>query len=80
MRSSFTSDLDLVVVYQRIDAAFRESFVYAGWPVETFVHDPETLRYFFMHVDRPSGVPSLAHMISTGMPLPDTTDSAGLRQ
>lgn len=35
MRSSFTSDLDLVVVYQRIDAAFRESFVYAGWPVET---------------------------------------------
>lgn len=26
-----TSDLDLVVVYERIDAAFRVSFIYAGW-------------------------------------------------
>src|SRR3954468_19644562 len=34
-----TSDLDLVVVYERIDAAFRDSFIYAGWPVEAFVHD-----------------------------------------
>ncbi len=68
------SDLDLVVVYERIDAAFRESFSHAGWPVEAFVHDPETLRYFFLQVDRPSGVPSLPHMVSTGTPLPRATD------
>jgi hypothetical protein len=65
-----TSDLDLVVVYERIDAAFRESYTHAGWPVEAFVHDPETLRYFFLRTDYPSGVPSLAHMVSTGRPLP----------
>jgi hypothetical protein len=69
-----TSDLDLVVVYERIDAAFRDSFIYAGWPVEAFVHDPETLRYFFLQVDRPGGVPSLPHMVSTGTPLPCATD------
>jgi len=69
-----TSDLDLVVVYERIDAAFRESFTSAGWPVEAFVHDPETLRYFFLQVDRPGGVPSLPHMVSTGTPLPHATD------
>jgi len=54
-----TSDLDLVVVNERIDAAFRESFRYAGWPVEAFVHDPEALRFFFLHVDRPAGCPHL---------------------
>ncbi len=69
-----TSDLDLVVVYERIDAAFRDSFLHAGWPVEAFVHDPETLRYFFLQVDRPRGVPSLPHMVSTGTPLPCATD------
>jgi len=69
-----TSDLDLVVVYERIDAAFRDSFIYEGWPVEAFVHDPETLRYFFLKVDRPGGVPSLPHMVSTGTPLPCATN------
>jgi hypothetical protein len=69
-----TSDLDLVVVYERIDAAFRETFMHAGWPVEAFVHDPETLRYFYLRTDYPSGVPSLAHMVSTGMPLPEATE------
>jgi hypothetical protein len=75
-----TSDLDLVVVYERIDAAFRESFTHAGWPVEAFVHDPETLRYFFLRTDRRSGVPSLAHMVSTGMPLPRATDFSRAQQ
>lgn len=69
-----TSDLDLVVVYERLDAAFRESFRYKDWPVEAFVHDPETLRYFFLQVDRPSGVPSLPHMVATGTPLPYATN------
>lgn len=69
-----TSDLDLVVVYERLDAAYRESFSYADWPVEAFVHDPETLRYFFLQVDRPSGVPSLPHMVASGTPLPHATN------
>jgi predicted nucleotidyltransferase len=48
------SDLDLVVVYPKIEAAFRESFVFDGLPVDTLVHDPETLHYFFVDVE-PSG-------------------------
>jgi Nucleotidyltransferase domain len=65
-----TSDLDLVVVYERLEAAYRESFVHAGWPVEAFVHDTETLRYFFLKEDRDAGVPSLADMVASGVPLP----------
>ena len=41
-----TSDLDLVVVFERLPSAYRESFQFRQWPVEAFVHDPETLRYF----------------------------------
>jgi hypothetical protein len=63
------SDLDLVIVYERLPHAYRESFVDAGWPVETFVHDPETLDYFFMQVDGPAGVPSLARMVLDGIEL-----------
>jgi len=69
-----TSDLDLVVVYERVDTARRESFLHRDWPVEAFVHDPETLRYFFLEVDRPSGVPSLPDMVARGLALPAASD------
>jgi len=65
-----TSDLDLVVVYERLEAAYRESFVHGDWPVEAFVHDPETLKYFFER-DRSRGV--LQHMVANGTPLPSET-------
>jgi predicted nucleotidyltransferase len=41
-----TSDLDLVVIFEKLPNAFRESFYFNDFPVETFVHDPETLNYF----------------------------------
>jgi len=63
------SDLDLVVVYEQVHHAYRESFVADGWPVEAFVHDPQTLRYFFA-TDRASGIPALASMIVDGIALP----------
>ncbi|MEM9804851.1 MAG: nucleotidyltransferase domain-containing protein [Cyanobacteria bacterium P01_D01_bin.56] len=65
-----TSDLDLVVVFQQLPAAYRESFRFEGWPVEAFVHDPETLRYFFFEADKPTGVPSLPAMVSEGIEIP----------
>mgnify|MGYP003383585598 CR=1 FL=1 len=65
------SDLDLVVVYDAVPNAYRESFRFAGLPVEAFVHDPETLHYFFVEVDRPTGVPSLARMVQEGVEIPD---------
>ncbi|ESA37298.1 nucleotidyltransferase [Leptolyngbya sp. Heron Island J] len=65
-----TSDLDLIVVFQQLPAAYRESFQFEGWPVEAFVHDPETLRYFFFEADRPTGIPSLPAMVSEGIEIP----------
>ena len=47
-----TSDLDLVIVFSQLPNAYRESFCFDSWPVEAFVRDPETLRYFFFEVDR----------------------------
>lgn len=68
------SDLDLVVVFDRAESARRQSFVFEGWPVEVFIHDPQTLEYFFREVDRPSGVPSLPNMVSEGIELPRETE------
>jgi hypothetical protein len=61
------SDLDLVVLYEHVPHAWRESFVSDGWPVEAFVHDVETLRYFFVEVDGRAGTPSLATMVLEGV-------------
>lgn len=68
------SDLDLVVVFEQLPCAYRESFIQADWPVEAFVHDPQTLDYFFNAVDRPSGCPSLAAMVSEGVAVPEETE------
>jgi predicted nucleotidyltransferase len=64
------SDLDLVVVYEQLPTAYRQSFFHKGWPVEAFVHDPETLTHFFWEIDRPSGMPSLPTMVLEGKEIP----------
>ncbi|MFZ4715426.1 MAG: nucleotidyltransferase domain-containing protein [Bacteriovoracaceae bacterium] len=65
-----SSDLDIVVIYERLDNAWRDSFHFEGWPVEVFVHDLETLNYFFQSLERPSGVPSLPSMVIEGKMIP----------
>ena len=67
------SDLDLVVVYPALAAAYRESFLFDRLPVEAFVHDPETLHYFFVDVDARSGIPSLPAMVLDGIDIPHPT-------
>ena len=75
------SDLDLVVVYAALPSAYRESFKSHGYPVEAFVHDRETLEYFFLEVDRPSGVPALPQMVVEGVEVPAPNDlSLALKQ
>ncbi|HEV2860010.1 MAG TPA: nucleotidyltransferase domain-containing protein [Pyrinomonadaceae bacterium] len=64
-----SSDLDLVVVYERVPNAYREAFVYEGWPVEAFVHDPATLRSFFQSDSR-EGIPSILCMVREGVEIP----------
>lgn len=70
-----SSDIDLVVVFDRLDAAWRESFVHEGLPVEAFVHDPSTLAWF-MDEDARNGHPVLAHMVAEGRPVGDDEDLA----
>jgi hypothetical protein len=75
------SDLDLVVIFDKLPAAYRESFYFQGFPIEAFVHDPETLNYFLYEIDRPSGIPSLAQMILEGIEIPKPNDlSRSLKQ
>ena len=66
------SDLDIVVVYDHLPNARRESFYYETWPVEAFIHDPTTLTYFF-EADCQRGVPSLVNMVNEGICVPHET-------
>lgn len=68
------SDLDLVVVYDDLKHAWRESFMFKGWHIEAFVHDPHTLKYFFEEIDGKSGRPSLPQMVVEGIPIPEKSD------
>jgi Nucleotidyltransferase domain len=63
------SDLDIVVIFKELPNAYRESFYFQGFPVETFVHTAETLNYFFEE-DAKSGVPSLPQMVAEGIEVP----------
>jgi hypothetical protein len=65
-----TSDLDIVVVFEKLENAYRESFTFGGWPVEAFVHDALTLRRFF-ESDRERGLPSLMRMVIEGVEVPE---------
>ena len=71
--STSSSDLDLVVIFESVKNARRQSFTFANWPVEAFIHDAGTLEYFFREVDRPSGVPSLPSMVDEGIEVPKET-------
>lgn len=68
------SDLDIVVVFDHLPNAYREAFFEGGWPVEAFVHDAETLDYFFSEVDAPTGQASLAAMVLEGVEIPEATE------
>jgi hypothetical protein len=74
------SDLDVVVVYERLPNSYREAFVHGGWPVEAFVHDAGSLEEFFER-DRRRGLPSLLSMVWEGLEVPEADEfSAGLKQ
>lgn len=64
------SDLDIIVIYNKLEKAYRESFIIDGTMVETFVHDPETIDFFIEKFDKPESNPSLAHMIIEGIVIP----------
>src|SRR5262245_47968153 len=61
------SDFDLVVIFEKLPRAWRESFNFQGYPVEAFVHDPETLNYFLFEPSRSSRPPATARMVFDGI-------------
>jgi hypothetical protein len=67
------SDLDIVVVYERLPNAYREAFVYGGWPVEAFVNDALTLAEFF-ESDRKRGLPAMMSMVWEGTEIPGASE------
>jgi predicted nucleotidyltransferase len=67
-----SSDLDLVVVYEKLPHAYRESYIFRGWPVEVFIHDLETLKYFFLD-DIRSENPATVVMVGESIEIPGPT-------
>lgn len=65
-----TSDLDIVVFDDHVQASYRESFIDFGWPIEAFVHNFISYQHFFKS-DYERARPSLAKMISEGIVLKD---------
>ena len=60
------SDLDLVIVFEEVAHAYREAFIYDGWPTDAFIHDLDTLRYFFEESRTGNGISGLCYMILNG--------------
>lgn len=60
------SDLDLVIVFEEVAHAYREAFIYDAWPIDAFIHDIDTLRYFFEESRVGNGISGLNHMILNG--------------
>lgn len=74
-QATATSDLDIVVFFDRLESASRKSFFHRGWPVETFLHDRQSFE-FFCAMDGKAGRPFLANMVVTGIALPEENDYA----
>ncbi len=70
------SDLDVVVVFDHLPNAYRETFFMGGWPVDVFIHDLETLNYFFQESRNKSGIPGLLQMILTGVEIITDTETS----
>ena len=74
------SALDIVVIFENLTNAYRESFYFQEFPVETFVHTVETLNYFF-EIDAKDGIPSLQQMVAEGIEVPNKCElSAKLKK
>lgn len=61
-----SSDIDLIIVFEKLDHAYREAFIYEDTPIDAFIHDPSTLNYFFESIEAKDGRPALIKMILNG--------------
>ncbi|HVJ53167.1 MAG TPA: nucleotidyltransferase domain-containing protein [Aliidongia sp.] len=63
-----TSDLDIVLIFDRLDNAWRETTAINGIVTELFAHDAGTLAWFF-DLDAREGSAALATMVAEGIPV-----------
>lgn len=70
------SDLDIVVVFPKVECAYRKSFTFEGYLVEAFIHDIETLKYFITFNDYNHAKPFMANMINEGIEIPGKTSNS----
>jgi hypothetical protein len=73
-----TSDLDITVLLDEAEV-HRESLVFEGWPVELFVHTESSIRHFVAK-DVARRRPTMARLVSTGVPLLDGDGGSRLRE
>ncbi|MEL3971486.1 nucleotidyltransferase domain-containing protein [Rossellomorea oryzaecorticis] len=74
-----TSDLDIVVIDCNVNNAYRESLVVYEWPIEVFVHNTETLMYYFKS-DCERARPSLPRMVAEGIIIKDNGSCRDLKE
>jgi predicted nucleotidyltransferase len=72
--ATVTSDLDIVVIDEKVSSAYRESLIAFEWPIEVFVHNEETLYQYFMK-DCKRARPSLPRMVAEGIIIQDNGSS-----
>ena len=65
-RQTATSDIDLLLLFDHVDCAWRDTLVAEGRTVELFGHDVATFTYFCNEMDAPGGKVPLAMMVVEG--------------
>ena len=65
-RQTPTSDIDLLLLFEHVDCAWRDTLVAEGRTVELFAHDLATFTYFCKEMDAPGGTVPLARMVVEG--------------
>jgi hypothetical protein len=71
------SDLDIVVLCDPTDGVpHRRSLRWRGWPVELFVHDPDSLAHY-LATDLARRQPSLPRMCATSVTVAGSDEEAG---
>lgn len=79
-RQTASSDIDLLLLFDHLDAAWRSTIIQDGRTVELFAHDLATFRYFCNEIDAPGGKVPLAMMVLEGENiLPPGEDYLALR-
>jgi predicted nucleotidyltransferase len=67
------SDMDVVIIFEKLDHAYREALEFEGILIDAFVHDPETLEYFYEQYDVSTKMLGLPSMIGKGVEFPEIT-------